>query len=87
MKVYTTEELQQFVVDHLSSGDGVVLCHGINSSKNEIKKFICLKEDIDCRMYWRGDTRILNAGDYLHADPQDIYGISAETFTRSYAII
>ncbi len=87
MKVYTTEELQQFVAEHLASGEGIVLCRGINSSNKTVKKFVRLKSDMNTRMYWRGDEQTLKAGDYLHADPDDIYGVPAENFARCYKII
>ena len=31
-----------------------------------------------------GAAPSLSKGDYLHADPRDIYGLTAETLTRCY---
>ena len=87
MEMYTTETLQKFVAEQLASGEHIVLCRGVNSSKNECKKFICLNENINYRMYWRGEPQALSAGDYLHADPKDIYGISAKQFAQCFTII
>ncbi len=86
MNIYTSEDMREFVKEHLASGIDIVKCRSKNAPNNR-QTFICIKETMDCRMDWRGETRILAPGDYIHADPNDFYPLAAEQFAACYVII
>lgn len=86
MKTFTSEDLKSFVKEHLASGEGVVKCHSINTPNNR-QQFICLKEAIICKMDWRGSELALKAGDFIHADPNDFYPLTAKQFAKCFVII
>ncbi len=68
----------------LAENRGVLYYRSRNSQKSPVHPFIKLEEPISYQAYWRGGVLTFNAGDYIHADPHDIYGLTAETFARCY---
>ena len=84
MKHYTYEELCTFVEQQLKANVDVLYCRSRGSKSNVIRPFIKLQEPICYETYWHGGPLTFQKGDYIHADPQDVYGLTAETFARCY---
>lgn len=84
MKTYTYEELCALVEQQLVDRRGVLNCRPRCSQSRICHPFIKLEEPICFTPYWRGRPQTFQKGDYIHADPRDIYGLTAETFNRCY---
>lgn len=87
MKQYTYEELCAFVKQQLEEGSGVLCCRPRSSNSTAVHPFIRLDEAICYEPHWRGGPLTFEKGDYLHANPRDVYGLTAETFSRCYIIM
>lgn len=85
MKTFYSEDMRTFVNEHLASGEGIVECRSKVDPQSK-QTFIRLPETIACKLDWRGNIVSLNAGDYIHADPNDFYPISAEQFNKCFTI-
>lgn len=85
MKQYTFEEflayIQEFMQNH---PEELIVCRARHSTHSQRHRFIKLTEDICYKPYWRGGPLTFQQGDYIHADPKDIYGITAAAFERCY---
>ncbi len=89
MKTYTYEELQNYLALELSKPYNyqIVYCYSRQQSDRSLHTFIKLAEDIRYEVPWHDGPQYLSAGDYLHANHLDIYGISAAMFAQCYQII
>lgn len=86
MKSFTYEELRVYVERELAAGTNVLRCHPRQPKNEAVLSFIKLDEDICYEPYWRGGPLSFKKGDYLHAHPKDVYGLTAETFEKCYVI-
>ena len=84
MKQYTYEELCALVEQWLAENQNVYYYRSRNRPSKAVHRFIKLNEPICYEPHWRGGPLNFKKGDYLHADPRDIYGLTAETLTRCY---
>lgn len=84
MKTYTYEELCAYVEQQLADNQGILYYRPRASETMHTRPFIMLNEPICYEPYWRGGPLIFQKGDYLHADPHDVYGLTAEAFARCY---
>ena len=86
MKTYTYKELCTFVEQQLEANLSVFYYLHKRSQSKICHPFIKLEEPICFTPYWRGRPQTFQKGDYLHADLEDIYGITAEMFNRYYVL-
>jgi hypothetical protein len=82
MKIYSPEELISFVEQKLQNEEDLVYCKPYNQGPHHT--FICLTEDVCYEAPWHGGKFCFKKGSYLHANPKDIYGLTADEFHRCY---
>lgn len=89
MKTYTYEELQNYIARELSKpyNHQLVYCYSRLQTDKSLHTFIQIEEDIRYETPWHNGPKYLKAGDYLHANSLDVYGISATTFNKCYYIV
>lgn len=89
MKIYTYEELQNYIALELSKPYNyqLVYCYSRQQSDKSLHSFIKINNDIRYEVPWHDGPQYLKAGDYLHANTLDIYGITAAMFAQCYQIV
>ena len=88
MKSITYDELKEYVKKEMLTPNNpkIVRCHSKYNPKR-ILTFLIANDDYHFFRPWRGYPEIIEKGDYINTDTQDIYNIKSYAFKECYIVI
>lgn len=84
MKTFSYEELQELITHELLIPNNPKIITVMGAFNPYPLKFLQTSDDMILEFPWRGNPVKISKGDYIHANPKDIYTVSSKNFQTYY---